>query len=163
MADNLGVTGPDWLERVLGWGALAILAGLVAAVVRGAGHWGEAPWIVWAHMATIAPALALTPVMLWRRRGDARHRLMGWIWVSLMAVTAVMTLGIRQVNHGGFSYIHLLTLVTLVSLVTIVRSARGHNVVRHRRTVRGLVIGAMLLAGFFTFPFGRMLGMWLLG
>ena len=27
--------------------------------------------------------------------------------------------------------------------------------------VRGLVIGALLIAGFFTFPFNRLLGSWL--
>jgi uncharacterized membrane protein len=36
-------------------------------------------------------------------------------------------------------------------------------VARHRRTIRALVIGALLVAGFFTFPFGRMLGVWLFG
>jgi uncharacterized membrane protein len=29
--------------------------------------------------------------------------------------------------------------------------------------VRGMVTGALLVAGFFTFPFGRMLGAWLFG
>jgi len=29
--------------------------------------------------------------------------------------------------------------------------------------VRGLIIGALLIAGFFTFPFHRLLGHWLFG
>ena len=32
---------------------------------------------------------------------------------------------------------------------------------RHRRSVHGMVIGALLIAGFFTFPFNRLLGAWL--
>ena len=31
----------------------------------------------------------------------------------------------------------------------------------HRGSVRGMVTGALLVAGFFTFPFDRMLGHWL--
>jgi uncharacterized membrane protein len=33
--------------------------------------------------------------------------------------------------------------------------------VRHRRGVRAMVTGALLIAGFFTFPFDRLLGHWL--
>jgi uncharacterized membrane protein len=32
---------------------------------------------------------------------------------------------------------------------------------RHRRSVRAMVTGALLIAGFFTFPFNRLLGHWL--
>jgi uncharacterized membrane protein len=28
---------------------------------------------------------------------------------------------------------------------------------------RGMVLGALLVAGFFTFPFGRLMGRWLFG
>jgi uncharacterized membrane protein len=42
-------------------------------------------------------------------------------------------------------------------------TARAHNVVGHRATVRGLVTGALIIAGYFTFPFDRMLGHWLFG
>jgi hypothetical protein len=50
---------------------------------------------------------------------------------------------------------------TLVQVSLIVRAARAHDVARHRRRVRGMVTGALLISGFFTFPFGRMLGSWL--
>ena len=43
------------------------------------------PWQVWAHLLTIMPAMALTPVMLTRPRGDTRHRVLGYVWVSLLA------------------------------------------------------------------------------
>jgi hypothetical protein len=43
----------------------------------------------------------------------------------------------------------------------IPRNARSHNVPAHRRAVRGLVVGALLAAGFFTFAFDRLLGHWL--
>ncbi|CAA2154756.1 hypothetical protein MBRA_00431 [Methylobacterium brachiatum] len=39
--------------------------------------------------------------------------------------------------------------------------ARLHRVDAHRYTALSLITGALLIAGFFTFPFGRMLGRWL--
>ena len=59
--------------------------------------------------------------------------------------------------------IHILSAWVLVQVPLIIWSARRHDVRRHRRAVRGMVIGALLVAGFFTFPFGRMLGQWLAG
>jgi uncharacterized membrane protein len=56
-----------------------------------------------------------------------------------------------------------LSLFVLVMVPRLILQARAHNVAGHRSTVRGLVIGALLIAGFFTFPFNRLLGQWLLG
>ena len=80
-----------------------------------------------------------------------------------MVFTALISLSIRQVNDGQFSLIHLLSLLTLVLVPLLIWEARRHKVASHRSWVRGLVTGALLIAGFFTFPFGRMLGDWLFG
>ena len=154
---------PDGYERALAIGAMLMLAAVLLALARGYGEWHKVPPIVWAHLATIVIALGLTPVMLLRRRGDARHRLLGWIWSGSMALTAALSLGIKLINHGSFSVIHVLSVWTLIQVPLIVLTARRHNVKRHRRAVRGMVTGALLIAGFFTFPFGRLLGSWLLG
>ena len=106
-------------------------------------------------------ALALTPVMLLRRRGDARHRLLGRVCAGAMMLTAILSLFVRLSNHGQFSLIHLLSVYTLVQVPILVWTARTHRVARHRRAVRAMVTGALLIAGFFTFPFGRLLGHWL--
>ncbi|KQS02143.1 hypothetical protein ASG11_15275 [Sphingomonas sp. Leaf357] len=154
---------PDTLERVLAVGAAVLLAAVVAALVRGQAHWGEIPAIVWAHLLTIMIALVLTPTMLLRRRGDRPHRVLGTIWVVAMLATALISFGVRQTNHGGFSFIHIISAWTVIQVPIIWWSARTHNIVRHRRSVRGMVIGALLVAGFFTFPFHRLLGQWLFG
>eukprot|EP01037_Dinobryon_pediforme_P015059 gene15059-15199_t len=107
--------------------------------------------------------LALTPVLLWRRRGTIAHRRLGWIWAVAMMISAVDSLFVHSVRPGRFSPIHLLSVLVLVLVPGAVRAARRHDVARHRRTIRALVIGALLVAGFFTFPFGRMLGLWLFG
>jgi uncharacterized membrane protein len=48
-------------------------------------------------------------------------------------------------------------------VILLVWYARRHQVARHRGAVRGMVMGALLVAGFFTFPFGRLMGRWLFG
>lgn len=154
---------PEALDKALAAGAALLLAVVLVALVRGRAEWGEVPGIVWVHLATIVTALALTPVMLLRPRGDAAHRMLGWIWAGAMFFTAFDSLFVRLINRGGFSVIHLLSLWTMLQVPLIVLRARKHDWKRHRSAVRGMVIGALLIAGFFTFPFGRMLGQWLLG
>jgi len=154
---------PDLYERFLAIGAILLLACVVAAVARGHADWGQVPPIVWAHLATIVIALALTPVILLGARGTQRHRLLGRIWAGSMMLTALLSLFVRLSNHGHFSLIHLLSVFTLVQVPLIVWSARTHRVARHRQSVRAMVTGALLIAGFFTFPFHRLLGQWLFG
>lgn len=153
----------DRYERILAYAAALLLAVVLVAIARGQADWGRVPMLVWAHLATIIVALALTPVMLLGRRGDRRHRRLGTIWVVAMVLTAALSFGIRQTNHGGFSLIHLLSAFTLVQVPLLWHAARTHRVDRHRRGVRAMVTGALLIAGVFTFPFGRMLGHWLFG
>ena len=154
--------GPDRLERMLGLLSLVMLAVILVAVMRGRAEWAQIPGIVWLHLATMLTALALTPMLLWRRRGDGRHRVLGYVWSGAMMATAIDSLFIRGRN-GAFSVIHLLSAFVIVMVPVLVLSARSHRVARHRRTVRGLVIGALLVAGIFTFPFGRLLGRWVFG
>ncbi len=150
-------------DRALALLSLMLLAIVVVAVARGYAEWGRIPWQVWPHLATMCLALALTPVMLLRRKGDRRHRVIGYVWVAAMIATALISFTIRTVNNGGFSFIHLLSIFVLIQVPMIVVRARQHDPVRHHRAVRGMVIGALLIAGFFTFPFDRLLGHWLFG
>ena len=101
--------------------------------------------------------------MLLRPRGDRKHRQLGWVWCAAMFLTVFDSLWVRVINPGHFSYIHALSLFTLVQVPLIVLRARRHDWQRHRRSVRLMVTGALLIAGFFTFPFGRLLGHWLFG
>ncbi|GAA3693056.1 hypothetical protein GCM10022268_00030 [Sphingomonas cynarae] len=151
----------DGYERILSAGAVVLLVAVTAALVCGAAEWDWVPLLIWLHLATIVVALALTPVILLGKRGDARHRGLGRLWAGAMIATALLSLGIR--TAGGFGIIHLLSLFTLVQVPLIWWSARRRQVIRHRRAVRGMVTGALLIAGFFTFPFDRLLGHWLFG
>ncbi|MDE8650719.1 DUF2306 domain-containing protein [Novosphingobium album (ex Liu et al. 2023)] len=154
---------PDRIEKVIGVLALVLLGFVVTAVAKGSADWGKLPWELWLHLATMALTLALTPAILWMRRGTLRHRVAGYAWVTALAVTALVSFRLRFTNHGGFSVIHLLSVITLVLLPALVLAARRHNHALHKRLVRGLCLGALLTAGFFTFPFHRLLGRWLFG
>jgi uncharacterized membrane protein len=80
-----------------------------------------------------------------------------------MFLTAVSTFFIRGLNQGSLSFIHILSAWTLVQVPLIVWHARHHNHRGHRAAVRGMVTGALIIAGAFTFPFDRLLGHWLFG
>lgn len=150
-------------DQLLAAGAALIFAMALAAVLRGRAEWSQIPLPVWLHLGTIGIATALTPLMLLRRRGDRLHRQLGYLWVTAMFLTALVSLDVRLINRGGFSLIHVLSAWTMIQVPLIVWRARQHDWVRHRSAVRGMVLGALLIAGFFTFPFNRLLGNWLFG
>ncbi len=154
---------PTTAERLFGLASGLLFAVVIVAVLRGRGEWAKVPAMVWLHLATICLALVLTPVLMWRRRGDRVHRQLGWVWAGAMFLTAIASFDVRLINRGGLSFIHILSAWTIIQVPVIVLAARRHNAARHRRAVHGMVIGALLIAGFFTFPFGRMLGRWLMG
>ena len=117
------------------------------------------------HLTTALGALATGPVALWARKGRLQrpklHRAFGYGWVTLMLITAVSALFIRDFhlpNLAGYTPIHLLIPVTLASLVgAFVFLAHG-NIAAHRKTMQGLYVGACLVAGGFTLLPGRYLG-----
>lgn len=139
-----------------------MLVVIIAALVRGYPHWMEAKATVWAHLVTIMIALVVTPFLLLQRRGTVRHRRIGYVWAAAMFSTAAISLFIHESGPGWFSPIHLLSALTIVGIPAMIATARKHRHAAHRFIVHSTVIGALLIAGFFTFPFGRMLGRWLL-
>lgn len=153
----------DRFDQILAGAALVLLVAVTVAITRGRADWSEVSAVIWTHIATILIALALTPVMLLRRRGDRLHRRLGWVWASAMFLTALLSFGIRHMNNGQLSWIHILSAWTIVQVPVIVLAARRHDHAAHRMAVRGMVTGALLIAGFFTFPFDRLMGRWLFG
>lgn len=151
---------PDMLEKICGGLALLLLGCVAVAVFKGRAHWAEIPWMLWVHLGALIIVLALTPIMLLRKRGDDWHRLLGWTWSFFMFVAAVISF---VMTNGRFSLIHILSVITVIGVPVLILSARRRDIGRHRGQARGFVIGALLIAGFFTFPFGRLLGSWFFG
>lgn len=156
-------SGADLFDRVLSLGAIALLLATLVAVARGRADWSLLTVSVWLHLGTVALALALTPAILLRRRGDRLHRALGWAWSLTLIVTALVSFAIRFNTPGRLSWIHLLSVTTLVLVAALVLAARARRQALHRGIARTTVVLTLLVAGFFTFPFGRLLGRWLFG
>ena len=117
------------------------------------------------HMTAAILAVATGPVALWARKGRLQrprlHRAFGYAWVTLMLVTAVSAIFIRDFglpNLSGYTPIHLLIPVTLVALFGAFWFLARGNIAGHRKTMQRLYIGACLVAGLFTLLPGRYLG-----
>ena len=160
---KVGSIAPNGYDKALSVVAGLLLVAVIVALVRGYPQWPQVPAIVWGHLLTVLVALVLTPWMLLRPRGTPTHRLLGKIWVLAMVATAALSLLVKVINPGHFSIIHLLSILVLIMAPRVWLTARAHQVARHRATVRGLVTGALLIAGFFTLPPFRLLGGWLFG
>ena len=175
MASHAEPALAPWGKRLLPNSLLALASAVLAlaaiiAIARGQPQWGLVPPLVWLHLFSILVATGLTPLMLLRRKGTRNHRRLGYVWVGAMLLTAVTSLFFSTqvpsgwgVFSGDFSFIHLLSVLVIVQVPRIVQKARAHDRSGHESAVRAIVIGALLIAGFFTFPFNRMLGAWLFG
>lgn len=110
------------------------------------------------HAAAAIAALLLGVFQLASVKGATAHRVIGWLWVSLMATVALSSLFVNTTcTFGPFSWIHILTLVTLIALPMAVLAARRHQVSRHGRMMTLLFVGALIIAGGFTFVPGRIM------
>ncbi|MET3666717.1 DUF2306 domain-containing protein [Caulobacter sp. 1776] len=117
----------------------------------------EAPPVIQLHLASALTALAIGVALMMRVKGTAMHKLLGWTWVLAMGSTAVSSLFIRELNHGAFSFIHLLSGWTIVGLPGAVYAIKRGKVATHRRAMTGMFVGGLLLAGLFAFIPGRLL------
>jgi uncharacterized membrane protein len=119
----------------------------------------QASPVIQAHVAAALAALVLGALQFGLRRGGGRHRLMGRLWVGLMAVVALSSFGISGLRQvGPFSWIHLLSVLTLAGLVRAVLYARQGNIRAHRWAMIGLYLGALVITGLFTLLPGRIMG-----
>jgi uncharacterized membrane protein len=114
--------------------------------------------VIQLHAYVAILALLLGAVQLFRRKGDAPHRLLGRVWVGLMAVVALSSFFIWTIRlWGPFSPIHLISIFTLVMLWLGVSHARRHAVARHMRVMRATYLLALVVTGLLTFLPGRIM------
>jgi uncharacterized membrane protein len=117
-----------------------------------------APWVIQVHALLAMVAFLLGLVQFAAPKGTLPHRIVGSIWVGLMAVVALSSFWIHTIRQAGdFSLIHLLSIFTLVSLPPAVLAAHRHDIARHRRTMIAIFIGALVIAGAFTLLPGRIM------
>jgi uncharacterized membrane protein len=118
----------------------------------------EAPGTIPLHAFAAMAAFALGIVQFAAPKGTLPHRTVGWIWVGLMAVVAASSFWIHEISLlGPWSPIHLLSIFTLIVLPIAVWRARRHRIADHRRIMTMIFVGALVIAGLFTFLPGRVM------
>jgi len=113
--------------------------------------------VIQIHLYAALAALLLGGLQIVLPKGTTAHRIMGWTWLIFMAVVAGSSLFIRMINNGNFSLIHILSVATLIQIPRIIWFARKGDIKSHKRTAIGLYIGALIVAGLFTFMPGRLM------
>jgi uncharacterized membrane protein len=114
--------------------------------------------VIQVHAFAAMTAFVLGLVQFAAPKGTLPHRTIGWIWVTLMAIIAISSFWIHEIRLvGPFSPIHLLAIFTLVMLPLAVLHARNHRVMQHRKAMISIFVGALVIAGAFTFLPGRIM------
>jgi uncharacterized membrane protein len=149
------------LETGLGLLVLSGLALLVVLIASGAiapdvSVLGKMSLAVKIHAGSAIAALVLGAAQFVLPKGRRMlHMVMGSIWVLMMVVVAGSSVFIQEIFSGSFSPIHLFVPVTAFGLyqglMPLVRGQKG----LHGRKMRGVFVGALILAGLFTFMPGR--------
>jgi uncharacterized membrane protein len=110
------------------------------------------------HALAAMSAFALGLIQLSAPKGTLPHRTLGWIWVALMLIVSITAFFIHTIRlWGPWSPIHLLAIFTLIMLPLGVFAAHRHAVEYHRGTMIGIFVGALVIAGAFTFLPGRIM------
>jgi uncharacterized membrane protein len=110
------------------------------------------------HASAALGAFVLGAVQLAGVKGTTRHRALGYTWAALMLVVAISSFWVHEIRlWGPWSPIHLLSIFTLVMLPLGLWAAHSHAVSRHRSTMIGLYLGALVIAGLFTLAPGRIM------
>ena len=123
----------------------------------------QAPWVVQVHALCALTSMAVGLVQWLGPKGLLPHRVLGMIFVALMATTAVSAIFIRQINDGAFSWIHLFVPVTLIGLAGLVWSIRRGDLAGHRKNAVSLFFAALMIPGLVAFVPGRLMFTSLLG
>jgi len=118
----------------------------------------QAEPVIQIHAFAAMSAFALGIIQFAAPKGTLPHRTIGWIWVTVMTVIAASSFFIHGIKLvGPFSPIHLLSIFTLVMLPLAVLRARRHDVKKHRGAMIAIFVGALVIAGAFTFVPGRIM------
>jgi uncharacterized membrane protein len=118
----------------------------------------HAPLPIQVHAYAALAAFALGIVQLASTKGTTQHRALGFVWAALMAAVALSSFWVHELRiWGPWSPIHLLSIFTLIMLPLGLWYAHTHRISGHQRTMQGLFIGALIVAGLFTFVPGRIM------
>ena len=113
------------------------------------------------HLLFALAALLVGAAQLAFGKGTPQHRLLGRLWVAMIAVICVTSFWIKELMptgaFGGYSPIHLLSISTLFTIGIGVYQARTGRITAHKWSMTLTYLGGLLIAGAFTFFPGRLL------
>ena len=158
------------LQPLFLWGGVAILTPASIALAATLARGRPLPWQF--HMPWVSPhivaallALALGVAQLGLKKGDRRHRLIGYAWCALMAFIAVSGLAV-QLEPGHVTFIHmassLFAAVDLILLPIVIWAARAGRPRLHRNAALGM-FACLLNAGVLAFIPQRAIGALVIG
>lgn len=121
--------------------------------------------VIAVHLTAALGAVSLGPIALYARLGPVLrprlHRAMGYAWVTLMVLTALSALFIRDYqlpNIAGYTPIHLLVPLTAFGLTSSFVALARKDFAKHQRFMQRLYRDTCLIAGAFTLLPSRYLG-----
>ena len=115
--------------------------------------------LMYIHLITVIPCVFVGAYLLLFRKGTKWHKLLGKYYMLSMMVTAVVSLfmpamvGPQFLKH--FGWIHLFSILTLWSIPTALIAVKKGQIRKHKIKMVLLYIGALIIAGGFTFVPGR--------
>ena len=118
---------------------------------------GEVSPVIQIHLLAAVAAFVIGAVQIFGPKGTGMHRILGWTWIIFMVVVAGSSFFIKIINHGSFSFIHILSGATLIAAPMIVYTARKKDIKAHKKHATRLYTGALIIAGLFTFLPGRLM------
>lgn len=113
------------------------------------------PVVLQVHITSALTSFLVGVWILSLPKGSGMHKKLGWIWVAAMATTAISSFFLTGLNDDSFSWIHALSAWTVIGLPVGIYAIRRKDVKKHAKSMTGMFLGGMVVAGLFTFLPGR--------
>ena len=118
--------------------------------------------IIYVHSVLALLAIPLGLYIIITKKGTRSHKILGRIWVTVLLIVSLTAIFIQTIKPGQYSLIHLLVPYTIGSLIYSIWNIRRFKKTKikrykiaHMRSMIGVYIGALLIAGAFTLMPGR--------
>ena len=125
--------------------------------------------VIYIHAFFALIAVPLGLYIFFKKKGTRHHKFMGRVWVAFLSIVSVTALFITSpmtdavLNPRFYSWIHLLIPFTVGNLIYSIWSIRKFKKTKlekhknaHIRSMIGVYVGALLVAGGFTLAPGRL-------
>ncbi|MGI9250172.1 MAG: DUF2306 domain-containing protein [Pseudohongiellaceae bacterium] len=118
------------------------------------------PIFIHAFLALLAIPMGL--YIFSTTKGTPKHKLLGQVWIIILVIVSISAIFIQEINSGEYSLVHLLIPYTLIALTYSIWNIRKFRQTReakykraHMRSMIGVYLGALILAGALTLLPGR--------